>query len=451
MRISRKSLALLLIGGGLALTSCSSLPLPDFGRAERAAERAEDKAGRISLALGDQRLEADPAFVDTAIVLPAGTSNLSWPQAGLRPSKVAGHFAAGAAFEIDWRVNAASGTDRNTALTAPPVSDGEYIYLLDGDQKVKSFSVETGRSNWTVSLQSGLRRDKRGVGGGVAVDDGTLFVASGFGFVVAMDASTGDEKWRSPLGAPVTSSPTVRDGQVFVVTQNNEVFALSAATGDVEWSDQAIAESARVLSSPSVAAIEDLVVAPFSSGEVIAYLSANGRRLWNDGLNRAGRFTPISSINDIASRPVLNQGLVYAASQSGILAAIDGRTGRRVWQQNIGSIFAPALVGEYMFVAGVDGQIACLSKTSGAVIWAVQLPEFEKAEKKRGKISYAGPIITSNKVVVASSTGDLVAISPQTGEETARLNLGDKVFLEPIAVGDRLIILTDEGRLIAVR
>ena len=92
-----------------------------------------------------------------------------------------------------------------------------------------------------------------------------------------------------------------------------------------------------------------------------------------------------------------------------------------------------------------------MAANNGAVIWATQLDRFGNEKKKSGRITYAGPIIASNRVIVLSSKGELVALSPQTGEETARLKLGAPVFLEPIAVGDKLIILTDEGRLIAVR
>lgn len=440
--------ATLIIGSALLLSSCSIL---DSGAKKRKAEREEDRAGRIDLALGDQRLEADPAYVGTAIILPEMTEVRAWRQSGARASKASAHLNVASDLEIAWRVNAADGSDRKSALTSPPVSDGDFIYIIDGEQKVKAFSVEDGSRVWTVQLRSGSRRDKRGLGGGVAVVDETIVVSSGFGFVAALDRLTGEEKWRRALGAPVSGAPTIRGNQIFVVTQNNEVFALDLDDGTVEWSDQAIAESARVLAAPSPAAIEDLVVAPFSSGEVIAYLASNGRRLWNDALNRTGRFTPISTINDIASRPILNGGLVFAASHSGIMVAIDGRTGQRVWGQAIGSLYAPAVVGEYIFVSGVEGEIACLTRDTGAVIWATQLEQFEKVKKKRGRISYAGPIIANNRLLVASSDGDLIAISPQTGEETQRVRLGGTVFLEPIAVGDKLIILTDEGRLIAIR
>lgn len=448
MNLKRKSWAIIIASSLLALSSCSVL---DLGRTKKAEATAAEKAGRINLALGDRRLEADPAFIDTAVILPESRLIAAWPQSGASASKALGHLDAAPAFEIDWSVKAADGTDRNKALISTPISDGENIFLLDGEQKISSLSLENGTRNWAVQLESERRRDKRGVGGGLAISGDKLVVSSGFGFVAALNPSDGVELWRRSLGAPIAGAPTIKDDNVYVVTQNNEIFAMSLTTGEVKWSDQAIAESARVLSSPSVAAVEDLVVAPFSSGEVIAYLSANGRRLWNEGLNGSGRFTPISSINDIASRPVLSQGLVYAASQSGVMVAIDGRTGRRIWQQSIGSVHAPAIVGEYIFIAGVEGEIAALSVNNGAVIWAEQLPQFRNEGKKKGRITYAGPIVASNRVIIASSRGELIAISPQTGEETARLDLGSKVFIEPIVVGNRIVILTDEGRLIAIR
>ena len=53
--------------------------------------------------------------------------------------------------------------------------------------------------------------------------------------------------------------------------------------------EQALAETARVLSSPSPAVTPDILAVGYSSGELIAYLPANGRRLWTDTLTSTGR------------------------------------------------------------------------------------------------------------------------------------------------------------------
>ncbi len=433
----------------LVLTACSVL---DIGRDRREAEEALEKEGRITMVLGDDELKADPDLVSEVVNL-SEMRDLTdgWPQAGSRASKATGHINVAANLDIAWRADAGSGSDRKSALTTPPVASADTIYTIDARQMIAATNASNGRRVWSQRIESGSRRDNTGIGSGIGLEGNTLVVASGYGFVAAFDASNGNELWRTSTEAPMTGSPTIKDGRVFVSSNNNEVLALDLETGTTLWSDQAIAETARVLGSPSVAAVEDIVVAPYSSGEVIAYLASNGRRLWSEALASAGQFTPISSINDIGARPILGGGLVFAASQSGVFAAIDGRTGNRVWQQPIGTTQAPALAGEYIFIVGVDAELACIKAGTGQVVWVTELEKFKNTKKQKGRVTYAGPIVANNRILVASSRGELIAFDPQTGDETDRLKLGDPVYIEPIAVQDKLIVLTDDARLIAIR
>ena len=433
----------------LSLTACSIL---NRGAAEREAEEALEKEGRITMVLGDDTLLPDPALVSEIITLPAPRELTDgWPQAGSRSSKAVGNIAVASDLDVAWRADVGSGSDRKSALTTPPVASADTVYTIDSRQMIVATDANNGRRKWSEKLESGNRRDGTGIGSGIGLDGNTLVIASAYGFVMAMDATTGAELWRTQTEAPMTGSPTIKDGRVFVSSNNNEVLALDLATGATLWSDQAIAETARVLGSPSPAAVEDIVVAPYSSGEVIAYLASNGRRLWSEALASVGQFTPISSINDIGARPILGGGLVFAASQSGVLAAIDGRTGNRVWQQPIGTIQAPALAGEYLFVVGVDAELACIKAGTGQVVWVRELEKFKNSKKQKGRITYAGPVIANGRILVASSRGELIAFDAQSGDETDRLKLGDPVYIEPIAVQDKLLVLTDDARLIAIR
>ncbi len=432
----------------LVLTSCNTLGR--FGRSSSADRNAEDRAGRIAMVLADERVTPSEELAGETILLPAARVLPAWTEAGGVPSKVAGHLEAAPRLRVAWSRSAGRGSSNRGALTSPPVTSETAIFTLDAAQTVRAFRLDTGAPLWSTRLSGLSRRDRAAIGGGLAVSGDTLVVASGFGFVAAMDAASGAERWRRDLGAPMTGSPTIDDNRIYVASNNNEVFALELATGRTVWSDQAIAESARVLGSSSVAAVEDFIIAPFSSGEVIAYLAANGRRLWTEALSQAGRFTPISEINDIGARPVLGLGLVFASSQSGITIAIDGRTGSRVWAQPVGSARAPALVGRYLFVTGNGGELACLDALSGEVFWVTQLPEFRRERQKRDRITYSSPLIVSDRVIVVSSRGELLAFSSQTGEQQSSLRLGSTVFLEPIVAGGRIYVLADNARLIAI-
>ncbi|MFN3608646.1 MAG: PQQ-binding-like beta-propeller repeat protein [Hyphomonas sp.] len=449
MKFARTILITTTLASVLALSSCNSLP--SFGRGNAAEQAAEDKAGRLTMVLDEEKVAPEPGLAGVPINLPAAVAVNAWPEAGGNPAKSTGHVQAAPELRIDWRRSAGKGSTRRAALTAPPVTDGEQIYVLDAVQTVRAMRLSDGATVWTERLQGLSKRDKGAIGGGIAVSGDTVIAASGYGYVAALDKATGAEKWKRALGAPMTGSPTVAEGRVFVSSNNNEVFALDLVTGQTLWSDQAISETARVLGSPSVAAVEDFVIAPFSSGEIIAYLAANGRRLWTDAIQQAGGFTPISEINDIGSRPVLGSGLVFASNQSGATVAIDGRTGNRIWGKPIGSTRAPALAGRYLFIVGLNGELACLDSQTGDAFWVIDLPQFKNEKKKKNRISYTSPIIASDRVITVSSEGELLAFSTQTGQQTASLKLGDTVYLEPIAAQGKLYVLTDKARLIAIR
>jgi len=431
-----------------ALSACNSLP--SFGNDKKQELAAEEKTGRITMVLDAERIAASTTLTGIAVEIPEAGAVPAWTEAGGSPTKAPGHVIAAPELNIAWRRSVGKGSSTKSALTTPPVTNETTIFTLDAAQTVRASRLDNGSEVWSERLKGISKRDKSAIGGGLAVAGDVLVVASGYGYVVALDAANGAQKWRRDLGAPMTGSPTVTDGRIFVTSNNNEVYAINLADGATLWSDQAISESARVLGSSSVAAVEDFVIAPFSSGEVIAYLAANGRRLWTDALSQAGRFTPISEINDIGSRPVLGAGLVFASSQSGTTVAIDGRSGARVWTAPVGSTRAPALAGRFLFVLGTENELACLDAATGEAYWVVQLRQFQDEKDKKKRISYSAPIVASGRVIVVSSRGDLQAFSVQDGTQTGSLKLGDTVYIEPIAAQGRLFVLTDDAKLIAI-
>lgn len=448
MKFSRSAAAVTALASVLVLTACISLP--SFGNEKKEIADAEEKAGRITMVLDNERIAPSTTLTGVAVELPEAHAQDSWTEAGGAPTKAVGHVIAAPELKVAWRRSVGKGSSKKSALTSAPVTNTSLIFTLDATQTVRASRIDNGSEVWTERLKGVSKRDKSAIGGGLAVAGDVLVVASGYGYVSALDAATGTQKWRRELGAPMTGSPTIDDGRIFVNSNNNEVFSIDLATGEIMWSDQAISESARVLGSSSVAAVEDFVIAPFSSGEVIAYLAANGRRLWTDALTQAGRFTPISEINDIGSRPVLGAGLVFASSQSGTTAAIDGRSGARVWTQPVGSTRAPALAGRFLFVLGTENELACLDASTGEAYWVTQLRQFQNEKDKKKRISYSSPVVASGRLVLVSSRGELLAFSPQDGTQTGSLKLGDTVYIEPIAAQGRLFVLTDDAKLIAI-
>jgi outer membrane protein assembly factor BamB len=246
----------------------------------------------------------------------------------------------------------------------------------------------------------------------------------------------------------VHAAPTVADGRVYAESTDDNLLTFDAATGQPGWSHQALVETARVLSATSPAITGDAVVAAFASGEVIAMQAANGNQLWSAELSKSNRNSALSEIRDIAGRPVVYHGEVYAASHSGVMAAIDMRTGAQRWTLPIASITTPWPVGDVVYVSDTQGRVICASRDNGQIYWITDL-NLRLAQKQRA--DWSGPILTGPYLVLVSSKGEAVALNPKTGVVQRRLKLGSDALITPIAVGSDLYVATQAAELIAIR
>jgi outer membrane protein assembly factor BamB len=241
----------------------------------------------------------------------------------------------------------------------------------------------------------------------------------------------------------------VVDGRVFVVDVEDQLFTLDAATGNQVWNYQALQEPARVISASSPAIDGEVVVAPFASGEVIAFRTVNGNPLWQDTLSFTSRNNALSEIRDIAGRPVIYRGDVFAGSHSGMFGAISLRDGQRRWDLPIATITTPLPAGDVVYVTDQAGQVICIARESGQVFWTVDLNA--GAEKRKDRAVWSGPLLASNRLILVSSRGEAVALNPKNGQRMKTLKLGSPAFLSPIAAGNLVYVLTEDADLVAIR
>lgn len=471
--------------GLFLLSACSTIgsvvdAVNPFDETEaQALEKQGDVAGaeqRISLLTAEETLTQSANLGPMNVVLPTAYVNSDWPQPGGNSVHAMQRPTTDGDLNFVWSKDIGNGSSRKGRIVSSPVVAGGKIFVMDGNNQVTAYDAETGEDVWyhKVKVEAVGRtregranifervtnpfnfkdtggEDKESVGGGIAAADGKIFVTSGLGVVEALDAQTGASAWRKKLATPMHSAPTVSNGRLFAVSDDNELFAMNSATGDVLWTYQGIVESARMLTSPSPAVIDDVVIAPFASGELVALRVQNGVVLWQDALSSAGRLTPLSSLNDIASGPVIADGYVIATAQSGVISAFDLRTGQRVWSQPAGSLGYPWVAGDFVYTVTTGGEVACLSKISGEVVWTQQLQAFKNEKKRKERIAWAGPLLVGEKLLMLSSRGRAVEVDAYSGQILRNYRLGAPFFVAPIVANQMTYILDDNARLTAYR
>jgi outer membrane protein assembly factor BamB len=196
----------------------------------------------------------------------------------------------------------------------------------------------------------------------------------------------------------------------------------------------------------------DAVVVPYSSGELLAYRVQNGTLLWSDSLTRTGPVTPLATISDIAGRPVIDRGRVVAISHSGRLVSIDLKSGERIWTRDIGGIQTPWVAGDFIYLVTSDEELVCLTWDDGRIRWITQLQQWSNPKKNKGDpLVWSGPLLGSDRLIVVSSQGRALSVSPYTGEILGEIKLGEGTFVAPIVAKSTLYILTDGAKLLALR
>ncbi len=426
----------------MVMAGCSSL----FGSPEAPPLPGE----RISILSLQQVLEPDPGIADLEVRLPRPWVNTAWPQSGGYPSHAMHHLALSENPRIAWRIDVGSGSGRYTRLLATPIIADGMVFTLDADGRILAVTEQNGRSIWRFDVTP--EDEARGaLGGGIAYQNGVVFAATGFGEVIAVDARSGSEKWRVPLKVPFGTAPTIDDGRVFVITLDNQFIALDADDGAVLWTYVGIAEPAGLIGAGSPAAADGVVVAPFSSGEIIAFWVENGNIAWTDSLIRAGRVTALTELNDINSRPVIDRGMVFAISHAGRMVAVDVRSGARIWTLTIGGIQSPWVAGDFVFVITLEAEIVALSRRDGRVRWVTPLARFKKPGKREGPITWRGPVLAGDRLIAVSSEGEAIAISPYSGRIIGRIKLRGDATIAPVVANGTLFVLTDNGALSALR
>ena len=466
MRVTVKAVIL----GGLfaVLGACSSNPVSgifSFGNDDADDPNAPAQEDRQAVLAIGGALEADPSLANRTVDLPPPYTNASWTQPGGDADHTLHHLSADLSGQRLWRADIGAGSSKRAPIVSPPVVAEGRVFVIDPEARVSAYDTQSGDRVWSTSMTPDVSESSRpfwriyggvnaaelGFGGGVAFDNGRVFATSGFGFVAALDAQTGEVLWRQTANAPIRTAPTAFDGRVYAVTNVNELMALDQETGNVDWNYQSFEETARFLSSASPAASGDVIVAPFSSGEVTALNTTNGRSLWTQMIARSSRMTALSDINDIAGSPVIDRGVVFAISHAGQMSAIDLRSGTPIWELGVSGLQTPWVSGDYIFLVSTEGELVCVTREDGGIVWVEQLPKYQNEKKKKNRIAWTGPVLAGGELVLASSGNELVFASPQTGEVLRREKIDTGTIATPVVADGKLFILSEDGRLSAYR
>lgn len=440
-----KRIVLVAVSAAL-LTGCGV-----FGGGGEKKKRTPVVGERMPILVYEAGAEPDPELADVSITLPPAQTNAEWTQPGGNAAKSMGHLTLGKSLGRAWSVSIGKGESTRARLAAGPVVAAGKVFTISTDAEVRAFDAQTGAVQWRSRITSSEESEAVAFGGGVSYGGGKVFATSGFGKVAAFDAATGNKVWETPLSTPLRGAPAVEGDRIVVMSQDNQIVALSTADGKVLWQSAATVESSGLFGAATPAIALDTVVAGFSSGELTAMRIENSRPVWQDTLSRTGISTSVATLSDIDASPAIDQGRVFAIGQAGRMVAVELSTGQRVWEVNVAGVSTPWVAGDWLYVVTSDSRLLCLSRSTGKVRWATQLPAYKNQKKKKNPVRWAGPVLANEGLFLIGTNGRMISVSPYTGEIASTISVSGGGHLPPVVANNTLYVLTNDGKLSAWR
>lgn len=388
-----------------------------------------------------------------SITLPVMVKNNGWYQTGSNSEHKLSHLAGSENFKKKWSENFGEGLSKGEYLLPSPVVAGNVIFAMDAEAVVSAFSLDKGNKIWQKKLKPEFKTQKdismKGAGLAVSLFQKKVFATTGLGIVYSLDMQTGKKVWKFDAEMPIRIAPTIGGGMVFVQTVDNTIITLDAQSGEEIWRYKSSGEHTVLVggASPAYNESKDVLIVAFSTGEVMALKASTGSPLWDFFLAPKARLNSLSGINAIKSSPIIDGDVVYVAGTNNILAALNLRSGDKIWDKEIGTSNQMFLAGNYLFVLGEEFELIALNAQNGKLYWASKLSAGDDLDSKVGAFA-VGPVLINEKLIVATSNGFVFAVSAQDGKVLATTNLSENIEVSPIVANGYTILTTNDADLI---
>ena len=210
-------------------------------------------------------------------------------------------------------------------LFSPAVSDG-VVYVGGNDTYLYAVDAQSGQTKWKFHAGGGFYG---GFWSSVVISGGVVYISNDDGYLHALDAQSGQERWKFKTGHSGGSSPAISGGVVYVANDDDKdgyLHALDIQSGQEKW--------------------------VFRAGEALRAGGAGG--------------TPHRGANWWDDPPAISGGLVYFGGNDGYLHGLDAQSGQEKWKFETGYTDVPyppagrlssAVSNGVVYVGSADGYL----------------------------------------------------------------------------------------------
>jgi outer membrane protein assembly factor BamB len=246
---------------------------------------------------------------------------------------------------------------KNSHASPTPVVEGDRVYVHFGASGTAALTT-AGEVVWRKRF---AYVSQHGNGGSPILHDGLLiFSCDGYdrSFVIALDAETGDTRWRTDRRQPFSqaySTPLVievGDHEQLVSVGAFQTVALDPETGAEIWRVEYPDDGFSTVPRPVFGHGLVFVVTGFNQPVLLAIRPDGAGNVTATHVEwKRGQSVPLTP------SPILVGDDLYTVSDVGVVSRLDARTGEEHWRGRIAGNYSasPLLAGGYIFFQSEEG------------------------------------------------------------------------------------------------
>lgn len=271
--------------------------------------------------------------------------------------------------------------------------------------------------------------------------------------LLAVDLATGRRLWKFTTQSQVQTSPAVQDGVVFAAEVRGTLYGIDARTGQELWRRVTAVEAdgvqrGRMYTPPAVA--NGVVYQGYSTRagtRLMALDGRTGREIWNVALE-----------NDqfVAATPIIEEGRLYVLGGSRYMIALDAATGQQIWRQrptlSNWSHSVPSFANGRIFTAFRTGVVVAMDARDGSTLWTYQDPESASYTTRlvNEQVVPSATAVANGLVYVGLPDGTVNAFRAATGRKVWEFQTEGGVMSSATLSGSTLFVGSNDGKLYAL-
>ena len=367
-----------------------------------------------------------------------------WSQSGQNPQNNLSHIYSDLKFENKKKILKDSNSATNTIQ---PIYFQGNLCNVSTKGFLRCLDTNTEEILFEVDLKTEFEENYDIIRGGLAYFDDQIVLADGYGQVKVFSGIDGSIIWENNINLPILSAPIIYRGYIYFITLNNKIYAMDFTTGEVKWSFQTIFDDKKSLFTGVPAAIDNIIIAPFSNGEIIAFIYDTGSILWSENVSKVSSLSNFD-IKDIAANPVISDDKIYTLSNNGKLVATNMINGSLAWSLEISGANSPSVSNMQLYVIDNESRLFCINKMSGEIYWITQLEENKNGKKSGKSNDWKGPYLINGLLYTLSTHGELLSISPVTSEILSSKNIKiTGISIDPVILSKNIFIIDNNSNI----